>query len=309
MAKIEDSLTYTKVESVASKMLAQGITPSNRNIRELTGGRSEHVAKHLNNFNKKRNAEILVLSDEIGSSVIGKLIANEIQNIVERRILALSDIKKEQEERIDELVGILAEKEEDCVERIIVIEEGSQKKISDMQVLHDKAIERANTAESAIKLAEQESSKKQAEAEALVTSSKSEAQALVDAANKQTEKAEAESYLLREQVKELAIDEAKHELQLVEYHQTKDEINSLRIEVAETKTTMIYSESSKTSLEKDCARLEKELAEAKKESKQLTQSQAELLEAQKQITALQNNLAQSERERESLSRALAVNKG
>jgi len=296
MSKTENGLTYSKVESVANKMLAQGITPSNRNIRELTGGRSEHVAKHLNNFNKKRNTEILALADEIGSSAIGKLIASEIQNVVERRIIALSDINKEQEERIDEFVVILAEKEEDC-----------QKKISDIQVLHDKAIERVNTAESAVKRAEQESSKKQAEAEAVITSSKSEAQALIDAANNQSEKAENESRLLREQVKELSIDEAKRDLQQIEHNQTKDELNRLSVELAETKTTLIHSESSKLAIEKDVTRLQKELFEIKKEAKQLVQSQAELLQAQKQITTLQNNLAQSERERESFSRALAVN--
>lgn len=307
MSKAQDNLTYSKVESVASKMLAQGITPSNRNVRELTGGRSEHVAKHLNNFNKKRNTELLSIADEIGSSAIGKLIASEIQSVVERRILTLKTINKEQEEQIEEFVEILAEKEEDCNTQISAAERESQQKVADMQAKLDSANDLANRAERTSKQVEKESAKIQEDAKALVTASKSEAQALVAAANKQTEKAEAESTLLREQVKELSIDEAKRDIQMIEYSQTKDELNGLRIEIAEVKTTLIQSESTKEAFEKDVLRLEKELVEAKSDSKQLTQSQAELLQAQKQITTLQNYLAQSERERESLSRALAVN--
>ena len=73
----------------------------------------------------------------------------------------------------------------------------------------------------------------------MIESAKSEANALVQAANKQIDKAESETTTLRQQVKELSVDQAKHEIEQAQFEQAKNTVNKLQVEIAETKTLVV----------------------------------------------------------------------
>ena len=326
--KQSQSVTFEQVQKVASEMISQGVKPTVRGVRGVTGGRNETVAEHLDNFNKKRDVEVSKLADEIGSSEIGKLIAGEIQTVVDRRTTALNEILSRQESQIEELIGILKDNEKDCSERITLAEAESTKAIAEANTKIDKHIEKANSADQAKSYAEEQLSQvqaetsntiasieqksqlmveaAQAEARSLIAAAKTEAQSLVAAANKQTDKAETETISLREQVKLLSIDQARHDLEQEQFKQAQRQLERLRVELADNKTSIVRFESQNGSLEKDTKRLDTELLEAKEQARQLPKAQAQLVETQKQISQLQHNLSQSEREKESLSRALAI---
>lgn len=322
------SVSFEHVQQVASEMLTQGVKPTVRGVRGVTGGRTETVTEHLFNFNKKRDVEVSKLADEIGSSEVGKLIAAEIQTVVDRRSAALTEIKVRQELQIEELIELLKENEAECRQRIEVAEDESAKAIIEANVKIEKAIERAVNAEEASSLAEEQllttknetqnriasiEQKSQlmvdsakTEAKSLVEAAKAEAKSLVAAADKQTEKSDVETVSLREQVKLLSIDQAKREIEQEQFKQALQQLEILRLEVAENKTSIVRFESQNSSLNKDVNRLDIELSDTKEQAKQLPKAQAQLVEVQKQISQLQHDLSQSEREKESLSRALAV---
>lgn len=311
------STTFEDVQKVASQMLSQGIKPTVRDVRRLTGGRNETVAEHLNDFNKKRDAEVSKLADEIGSSEIGKLIASEIQSVLDRRTASLNEIISRQESQIEELIGILKENEKECSEQVSLAESESIKAIDDANAKVEKYQNKVNNAEQDKNIAEQQLSEIKIEtkntiasieqkSQLLIEAAQAESKLLISASNKQMEKLDTEASLLRDQVKLLSIDQAKHSLEKEQLKLVQQQLEVLRDEVADAKTKAIVLESQNASLEKDATRLNTELGETKQQARELHIAQTEAVEAQKQISQLQNDLSQSNREKDSLSRSLAI---
>lgn len=308
MAEQTKGVTFEQVEKVASSMLTQGVKPTVRGIMAVTGGKTEVVSKHLRDFFEKRDTEVSKMADEIGSSSIAKLIAGEIQILVDKRTAELSEIKTRQKETINELVELLEEKEAET-ERIKkdsleVIEKEEQESAEKINAANAKA-EKAMTA---AKQAESESEKSVQRAENLIIAAEEKAKALVDAANKRADLAEQEAASLREQVKLLSIDEAKREIEKTEFDQQKQALEQLRLEFAEQKTGLVEIAAEKRALQKDVDRLEADSKNNKHLSTELAKMQALSVEVQKQLSDVQGKLALSERERESLSSALTVYK-
>ena len=317
MTDTKNGVTFEDVEKVASRMLAQGIKPSVRDVRKLTGGRNETVAEYLNNFNAKRDLDVSKLADEIGSSAIGKLIASEVQSIVERRTSSLSEIQVRQKDQIEELIDLLKENERECSDSVALAVAQRATAINEANSKIEKHIDKANNADQDNSLAQElllqikidtdtTIASVELKTQAQIKASETQAQSLVAAANKQTDKAESETVSLREQVKLLSIDQARHELEKEQLAQAQRKLDDLLTELAEIKTSNVRFESQTASLEKDALRLNNDLIEFKEQATQLPKAQAQLVETQKQISVLQQELSQSERERESLSRALAV---
>lgn len=316
--KKSTSVTFEQVQKAASEMIIQGVKPTVRGVRSVTGGRNETVAEHLDSFNKKRDSEVSKLADVIGSSEIGKLIAGEIQTVVDRKTDSLNEIVIRQTTQIEELIGILKDNEIDCSERVDFAKQESDKAILEANTKIEKHIEKARVSEESMKAANEDLSLNQAEtksqiasteqkAQLMIESAKTEAESLVNAANKQTAKAESETILLREQVKLLSINQAKHELEQEQFKQAGIQLDSIRKAYSDNKTENVRFETQNSSLTKDVDRLTNDLSEIKEQANQLPKAQAQLLEMQKQISQLQNSLSQADRERESLSRALAIN--
>jgi chromosome segregation ATPase len=312
------SITFEQVQKAASEMISLGVKPTVRGIRSVTGGRNETVAEYLDNFNKKRDAEVSKLAGVIGSSEVGKLIAGEIQTVIDRKTEDLNVVVTRQAAQIEELIGILKDNEAECSERVDFAKQESDKAIHEANIKIDKYSEKVKVSEESMKAANDLLSLNQSEtkndiatmeqtSKLMVESAKAEAESLVNAANKQTSKAEAETTLLREQVKLLSINQAKHELEQEQFKQANLQLDSMRNAYSDNKTENVRFETQNSSLAKDVERLGNDLTEAKEQANQLPKAQAQLLEMQKQISQLQNNLSQTERERESLSRALAVN--
>ena len=94
-------IIFEDIEKVASEMLTQGVKPTVRGVIAVTGGKTEIVSKYLRDFFEKRDLEVSKMSDEIGSSFVTKLIAGEIQLIVDRRAATLAEINARQKEQIN----------------------------------------------------------------------------------------------------------------------------------------------------------------------------------------------------------------
>jgi len=320
-------VNYEKISSVALNMLSNGIKPTVRNIIQLTGGKTETVTRLLRDFHDKRDLEVSKMADELGSSAIASLLANEIQLVVDRKSKGLAEIVERQKEQIAEMIELLDEKETDCQHQIELAEVQSNKAINESIEKVKVATDRIDSAILAQDLAEKALAniKKESEIEIaniksetinsvqaaeqkaaiLVESAKNEADALVQAANKQLDKAESETIILRQQVKELSVDQAKFEIEQAQFEQAKTTINQLQDLVAEQKTLVVQLQTEKVGLVKDTDRLESDLVNAKDKTEKLTQAQTQLVELQKQLSQAQHDLSLSQRERESLSQALA----
>ena len=104
MNETNRGITYEQIEKIASEMLVQGVKPTVRGVIAVSGGKTAVVSKHLRDFFEKRDNIVASMADEIGSGTIAKLIASEMQIIVEKRTAELTQINKRQKEQIDEYV-------------------------------------------------------------------------------------------------------------------------------------------------------------------------------------------------------------
>ncbi|AUI88797.1 hypothetical protein BS333_21790 (plasmid) [Vibrio azureus] len=311
----QSGVTFDLVSKAATAMLNQGTKPSVRNVMQVTGGKTETVSKLLRDFNDKRNAEVLKMADELGSSKIAQLLADEMQSVVERKTATLQQMLSDQKAQLDEAIELLEEKEKDCLHRIEMAEAKATQLINEANEKATKALEQVDKAEQrateAIALSEE--AKKETEksisdnenkCELLVLNAKSEAQSLVQAANLRADKAEQECTGLREQVKLLTVDQAKREIEQALHEKTQLQHDEALHLLANERTTVVQLRTQEESRKAEIERLSGELTDAKSDSKQLAAAQGQLVELQRQISQLQSDLSLSERERESLSVAL-----
>ncbi|MEZ8107269.1 DNA-binding protein [Vibrio cortegadensis] len=311
----QSGVTFEQVSKAATAMLTQGTKPSVRGVMQVTGGKTETVSKLLRDFNDKRNAEVLKMADELGSSKIAQLLADEVQSVVERKTASLQQMISDQKAQLDEAIELLEEKEKDCQHRIEMAEAKATQAINEANDKATKAIERVDVAElaakeasAAIEQAKQDADKAVSDIEnkcdLLVTNSKSEADSLVNAANRRTDKAEQESAGLREQVTLLTVDQAKREIEKAQHEKTLEQHSTTLNELADKRTLIVQLQTQEESRQSEINRLTNELVDVKADSKLLAAAQGQLVELQRQISQLQSDLSLSERERESLSVAL-----
>ena len=319
MMKVQNSVTFEDVAKAASSMLTQGITPSVRGVIAVTGGKTETVSMYLRDFFDKRNAEVIRMADELGSTAIAKLLASEMQTVVDRKTAQLQGIIKEQKDQLNEVIELLNDKEKDCEHRVELAEAKMTQAINEANAKITSAKERADNFEEQANQAKSEANEKtkkaqnaieanQTKCELIIENAKNEAAALILAANKHTDKAELEAVSLREQVKALSIEQAKREIEQDQYQHMQEMHNNMMNDLAFEKTNNVKLQAQCKSKTADIARLTGELNEAKTDSKQLTTLQGQLIEVQKQQAQTQHALTQSERERESLTLALRSQK-
>jgi len=314
----QNGVTFEQVSTAANSMISKGITPTVRNIISVTGGRTETVSQLLRDYNDKRNAEVLKMADELGSSSIAKLLASEVQAVVDRKTEQLKVMLTEITGQRDELVELMAELEKNALHRVEMIEAKATQLINEANDKTTKAIERAEKAE--LMAAEYEKLTAHAKQEAvdasnaaesksalLISNAKSEADSLVRAADKRAEKAEQEAASLREQVKSLSIEQAKREIEQTQYQQTIEAHRKSMAELAEEHTLNTRLQTQFENQVAEIKRLTSEVHELRTDSKQLASLQGQHIELQKQFTQVQHALSQSERERESLTVALRRN--
>lgn len=313
--KDQKSVSFEQIAKAATDMLNNGITPSVRKLLTVTGGRTETVSEHLRDYNNKRSAEVLKMADELGSSAIAKLLASEVQIVVDRKNEKLHMLLAEMKEQRDEIIELMSELQQDASHQIEISEARSTHAINDANQKIASAVEDAVKAEAKIaeyakiaQLAKQDAEGlvKMAEtkSELLIVNAKSEADALVQAANKRADTAEQEAIILREQVKLLSVDQAKRQIEQGLHQQTLESHQKAVAELADERTKntrlQIQLENQVTNIQ----RLTSENQDFRSDSKNLASLQGQYIELQKQFTQSQHSLSQSERERESLSVAL-----
>lgn len=308
----QNGVTFDQVSKAATSMLAKGIAPTVRNVISVTGGRTEKVSELLRDYNDKRNAEVLKMANELGSSAIAKLLASEVQSVVDRKTEQLQSMLIELKEQRDEVIDLMSEQEQQTAHRIEIAEAKVIQAINTANEKIVKAEERAEqsdakTAEYAeiaaqAKLNATESIKaSETKSELLIGNAKSEAELLVNAANKRAEKAEQEATSLREQVKLLSIEQAKRDIEQAQYQQTLIAHQNSVAELADERTKNARLQIQFENQTAEISRLTSETQELRADSKQFSLLQGQHIELQKQLTQSQHDLSQSERERESLS--------
>jgi len=300
------TISFEKIEKVASEMLTQGVKPTVRSVISVTGGKTEVVSKYLRDFFDKRDLDVSKMADEIGSSAVAKLIASEIQLIVAKRTAQLSEINIRQKEQIDELVELLEEKVAESqriqTEALLSIEVATK----DAQQKIDKANAKVEAAIEAKRIAQTEAAEIKLLSDNNIKSEQEKAKALIEVSSAKAHNAELETKHLREQVKELFIDEAKRDMQKAEFENMKEQLTQLQLAYAEQKTEVVKLSAEKSAIIKDIERLESDNREYKIVDKEHTKLQTQLLEYQKTITQLTSKINLSEREIDSLSLALSM---
>jgi len=286
MQMTEQKITYEQVEKIASNMLTASVKPTVRGVISITGGRTETVSGFLRDFFNKRDAEVSKMESELGSSKIAKLLASEIQLVVDRKTTRLSEIVNRQKSQLAESIELLDEKEVDCQERIKLAEELNIQSVNEITAKFKHISAEVTVVEIAKNKAE------------------SEAESLVKSANFQLKKTESESAELREQVKLLTVDVAKFEIKHSQHEQAQKQLDIVQLSIAEQNILIAQLQTEKTAFTKANSRLESELQEFKIKAEKLSQVQTQLVEVQKQISQLQHELSLTQRERESLSQAL-----
>lgn len=308
----QNGVTFDQVSKAATSMLSKGITPTVRNVIAVTGGRTETVSELLRDYNDKRNAEVLKMANELGSSAIAKLLASEVQSVVDRKTEQLQTMFIELKEQRDELIELMSEQEQHAAHRVEMAEAKTTLAINGANEKILKAEERAEQAETTsaeyVKIAEQaklnaaESIKaSETKSELLISNAKSEAELLVNAANKRADKAEQEAVSLREQVKLLSIEQAKRDIEQAQYQQTLIAHQKSVADLADERTKNARLQIQFENQGAEILRLTSEIQELRADSKQFSLLQGQHIELQKQLTQSQHDLSQSERERESLS--------
>jgi chromosome segregation ATPase len=306
MSEQNQSVTFQAVEKIASEMLSQGVKPTVRGVIAVTGGKTETVTRHLRDFNEKRENEVGKMAGEIGSSKVASLIAGEIQNIIDKKTILLSDAVESQKQQVEELLGLLEEQANDSESLQESTSLAIAKAIQDSSEKVEKANVRADKCAQAQQQAQKEAEIALSKADSLIKSETDKAKALVDVANDRTGKAEQEAQILQEQVKGLSVDVAKLESGQELFEEQKITLTELRLELAEQKTETVRISTENKSLEKDVTRLEADNAEYKGRANDFYAMQSQLVEAQKLIAQLKVELSDSEKEREVLTKQTNV---
>ena len=312
----KQTVTYEMVSKTAVEMIANGGKPSIRGIQKLIGGRTENVSAYLKEFFDKRDSEVLKMADELGSSAIASTLASQIQLVVDKQTQAQSEIIKRLKEQLAEQIELAEEKETECKRREDIAEANSLKAIAEaedkIKVTSEKlkeALESKELMERELIQVKEESKASvdaaEKKAELLIEAAKKEAGSLVEAANDQINKAQAEAQTLSQQVKELSIDQAKHDMEKSAFEDGKEALSQLQIDLAEQKTLVVQLQTEKQAFEKDTKRLESDVANAKETEKKLTEVQTQLVEVQKQSSQFERELNQAQREVDTLKVALS----
>lgn len=312
-------ITFEQIEKIASEMLVQGVKPTVRGVIAVSGGKTAVVSKYLRDFFEKRDGVVSSMADEIGSGTIAKLIASEMQVIVEKRTAELAQINIRQKEQIDEYVELLEEEvkqsENARLESKQAVESAQREaseKIEKISLEASNKIQKAKESqEAAIELQkslEKEISEVKLISENTIQAAKEQAQALVDAANSRLQESQQETKLLREQVKSLSVDEATRDIEKAQLEKNKQLLEGLRLEYAELNTEVVRYTAEKSALSKDVLRLESDNNRYKDLERELFKYQTEVVESQKQITDINSKLALLQRERDSFATALSQNK-
>ena len=135
---------------------------------------------------------------------------------------------------------VIAETEKEQAEKVsIKVQDESKRLVVEANENAERLIDSIKKdADMLVKTADQKSS-------VLVEASKSEANALVKAANVQMNNAISETQTLRQQVKELTIEQAKYEIEQEQYVQSKEILNTQQIEIADQKTNVVKLQTEK----------------------------------------------------------------
>lgn len=322
------SVTIEDVAVCANSMITNGVQPTVKGVMSLIGGRTDNVAKYLKQFWADFNKETESIIGDLGSSEIGKLLAVEVNNIVIRRTENQKKKISSLELQLEEWQGLLEEQEISCQRKIEEAQALAAKQIEAAEKALAKANEKAeqaiverdeakaqavgakNNAEAEVKEIRMEANNtvkaEQQKAVTLVESAKTESASLVAAAEKRVNETENEVRQLREQNRALTVDEAKRQIEKQQFEDAQVKLASLQQQLADERTASVKLSTENNGAAKEITRLSSELAGTKDELKKVGNAQVMLIEAQKQITQLQHDLSQSEREKQSLSQALAV---
>jgi len=301
-----NGITFEQVASAAQDILDNGGKLTVRAVMKITGGKTETVSGLLRDFNDKRDADVVSMADELGSSKIAQLLAGEMQSVVERKTADLKVVLERLKKDRDEVIELLDEKERDCVHRVELAEAralNAEKQIAEANQKMKSAIEELDKVKQE---ASSEVKTVQHEAQNAIKSAEQKADSLVSAANHRLEKAEAETASLREQIKSLSVDNAKFEMEREKFEQENKHNQELRASLGESNTLNIKLESQKESLAASIERLTNDLVEYKAQASELPKVQTLLIESERKLADVQNKVYQLEREKDSLSRALAV---
>ena len=289
-------ISFQTVDKVASEMITKGVKPTVRSVIAVTGGKTEIVSKHLRDFFEKRDDEVTRMSEELGSGSIAKLIAKEMQLLIDKRTAHLLEINARQKEQIDEYVELLEENvresekiKDEALSNIENAKRENSQKIDKIREELSKLKEIADTKSleaSEIKLL----SKNSIEAE------QEKSIALLEVANKRAEQAIQENNLLREQIRTLSIDEAKREIEQKEFDTLKNQFHQLQLSNAQEQTKSVKLLAEKDAISQNIERLEKDNREYKVIEKDFMKAQIELLASQKQINELNSKISLLEKE-------------
>jgi len=289
-------ISFQTVDKVASEMITKGVKPTVRSVIAVTGGKTEIVSKHLRDFFEKRDDEVTRMSEELGSGSIAKLIAKEMQLLIDKRTAHLLEINARQKEQIDEYVELLEENvresekiKDEALSNIENAKRENSQKIDKIREELSKLKEIADTKSleaSEIKLL----SKNSIEAE------QEKSMALLEVANKRAEEVIQENNLLREQIRTLSIDESKREIEQKEFDTLKNQFHQLQLSNAQEQTKSVKLLAEKDAISQNIERLEKDNREYKVIEKEFMKAQIELLASQKQINELNSKISLLEKE-------------
>jgi len=289
-------ISFQTVDKVASEMITKGVKPTVRSVIAVTGGKTEIVSKHLRDFFEKRDDEVTRMSEELGSGSIAKLIAKEMQLLIDKRTAHLLEINARQKEQIDEYVELLEENvresekiKDEALSNIENAKRENSQKIDKIREELSKLKEIADTKSleaSEIKLL----SKNSIEAE------QEKSIALLEVANKREEEVIQENNLLREQIRTLSINEAKREIEQKEFDTLKNQFHQLQLSNAQEQTKSVKLLAEKDAISQNIERLEKDNREYKVIEKEFMKAQIELLASQKQINELNSKISLLEKE-------------
>jgi hypothetical protein len=308
-------ITYAQVAKIALDMLSQGVKPTVRTVIRLTGGKTETVSRFLRDFYNKRDEEVSQMADELGNSKLAELLATEIQVVIDRKTTALTEIVDRQKAQLSELVELLDEKEEECKHRIDITEAQSVQTVNEMKEKLENNLKILATTVGEKEKAEEEVISIQYKTNKLIAFTEQKSQSIVDASKKETDshirlanhqiiKMESETVTLREQVKILTVEAAKHEIKHLHYGQSQKKLEKALISISNQQILIAQLQTENSAINKNNLRLEIDIKESKTKADQFSQVQALIIEKQNQISQLSHDLTQSNRERDSLSQAL-----
>jgi len=308
-------ITYAQVAKIALDMLSQGVKPTVRTVIRLTGGKTETVSRFLRDFYNKRDEEVSQMADELGNSKLAELLATEIQVVIDRKTTALTEIVDRQKAQLSELVELLDEKEEECKHRIDITEAQSVQTVNEMKEKLESNLKILATTVGEKEKAEDEVISIQDKTNKLIAFTEQKSQSIVDASKKETDshirlanhqiiKMESETVTLREQVKILTVEAAKHEIEHLHYGQSQKKLEKALISISNQQILIAQLQTENSAINKNNLRLEIDIKESKTKADQFSQVQALIIEKQNQISQLSHDLTQSNRERDSLSQAL-----